>query len=130
MSDFVLQPPGPRPPPYRLFDQKLTLSPETEAFLARIKAELAAKEWMDQILNPKWHLDPFKALVQVPPITTSPPDPFLTMPLVPSPFPPFPPATDPFPPDPRPGEMKDVTAAIFKLPLVQGQSILRRPPRS
>jgi hypothetical protein len=115
MSDF-----GYKPPQYRLMDTKLTLSPETQAFLDRIQAEMAAKAWMDQLLAPKWEMVDFQNLGQIVPVTVSPPNPFLTTPPVPTPAPPPPPTIGPFPPDPRPGEMKDITSAIYKLPLVQG----------
>ena len=115
MSDF-----GYRRPELRLMDTKLTLSPETQAIIDRIQSEMAAQAWLDQLLSPKWELLTFQNLGQVSPVTVSPPNPFLTTPPVPTPTPPSLPAVDPFQPDPRPGEMKDITKAIFKLPVVQG----------
>ncbi|MGL6211846.1 MAG: hypothetical protein ACRC14_18640, partial [Paracoccaceae bacterium] len=116
MSDF-----GYQPPRFSLMDQKLTLSPDVTAIIAQIEAEMAAKAWMDQILSPNWELSTFQNLVLLPPpVSTSPPNPFLTTPPVPTPTPPPAPTVNPFPADPRPGEMKDIAKAIYKLPVVQG----------
>ena len=107
MSEF-----GYRPNHIRLMDQQLTLDPQIQATLAQINARIAAQEWMDRLLNPRWVLSQefFQGLALAPrnPLTMK-----LPAPGGPAWKPGDGPAT------PRAGEMSDVTGALYKLPIVQ-----------
>ena len=113
MTDY-----GYKPPPMNLMPGKLTLNPETEAMLASITAMLAAKTWMDTLLNPNWdlHLPLFQSLITAPPTGPLPPaSVFANMPPpAPAPAPPH-----PGPEVPRAGELKDAADAVFKTTFVQ-----------
>jgi len=113
---------GYRPPQYRLLDSKLTLSPETQAFMNRIAAEMAAKAWMDKLMAPDFELSMpvFHEYLLQPPVTLTPPG--MLWPAATPQSAPKPP--NPGPSTPEPGEMKDVAKAIYKLPIVQ--SIVQR----
>lgn len=108
MSNF-----GYQPKPIRLMDTHLTLDPQIAASIAQIQAQMAARAWMQRLLNPRWDLS--LAFFQT-----------LTYRAAPNPFggPPPQPSAPLFPPGqgpdvPRPAEMKEVAAAIYKIPAVQ-----------
>ncbi|MBL4928694.1 hypothetical protein [Fuscibacter oryzae] len=107
MSEF-----GYRPPHIRLLDKQLTLDPQIEATLAEINARMAAREWLDKVLNPRWVLsqDFFQGLAMAPPNP-------LTMKLPAPGGPAWKPGEGPA--TPRAGDMSDVTGALYKLPIVQ-----------
>lgn len=113
MSEF-----GFKPSHLRLMDTKLTLSPETQAIIAQIEAEMAARIWLDKLMKPDFDLNlgVFHGYLLQPPVNLTPPG------LLFSGGTALPPATPPpaGPATPRPGEMKDVAEAIYKLPIVQG----------
>lgn len=107
MSEF-----GYRPTHIRLLDQKLTLDPQIQATLAEINARMAARDWLDKVMNPRWVLseDFFRGL------SIAPPNP-LTMKLPKPGGPAWTPGAGPA--TPRPGEMSDLTGALYQLPIVQ-----------
>lgn len=113
MGDFEL---GYRPRPIRLLDQQLTLDPEIMRSIAEIEARMAANRIINEMLRPNWRLmlPTFELMANTPsPNIFSTPTP--------------PPAPSIWsaprgagPATPRPGELSDVTGAIFQLPVVQG----------
>lgn len=113
MSDFG-QSFGYRPRPIRLMETQLQLDPQLQADFAALQARIAAREWMDQLLNPRWILQEsfFRSLLNTPP-----PNP-LTLPVPGPAAPAYQPG--PGPAVPRPGELSDVTGAVYRLPVVQG----------
>jgi hypothetical protein len=110
MGDF-----GYRPPQIRLLDQQLTLDPDILAMMSEIEAQMAARRILSDMLRPDWRLllSDFQSIVSSP---TS--DIFRTP--TPAPTPSI--WSSPRgagPATPRPGELSDVTGAIYKLPAVQ-----------
>ena len=109
MSEF-----GYQPKHIHLLDAKLTLDPQTTAAIAEIQARIAAREWLDRLMNPRWELsmDFFQTLLMAPPR----PGPF-SIPAIPPAAPPFTPGAGPS--VARPGEMKEVAEALYKIPAIQ-----------
>lgn len=110
---------GYKPPPINLLNQKLTLSPETEAIIARIEAEMAARAWREALAQPDWEqLFPSIGEIELfPPLTLPEPKPAWQT-YKPPATPPAP-KLNPGPGSPRAGEMKDVLSAFFQLPAIQ-----------
>ena len=105
---------GYQPNHIHLLDTRLTLDPQIAATIAEIEARIAAREWLDRLMNPRWELslDFFQSILNAPPA----PGPF----AIPAPAPAgplFKPGAGPA--VARPGEMKDVAAALFKVPAIQ-----------
>lgn len=101
---------GYRPRPIRLFEGQLHLDPQIEAMMRELDARAAAGRILAEMQRPNWSLalPTFQFMA-------SRPNP-LAMPL---PAPPPAPAPNPGPATPRPGQLSDVTGAIYQLPAVQ-----------
>ncbi len=110
---------GYKPPHLNLLNQKLTLSPETEAMIAQIEAQMAARAWREALAQPDWEqLFPSMAEIDLfPPLTLPEPKPAWQT-FKPPAAPPTP-KLNPGPGSPRAGEMKDVLSAFFQLPAIQ-----------
>jgi hypothetical protein len=112
MGDFDF---GYRPPRIRLLDQQLTLDPDIVRMMGEIEAQMAARRILQDMLRPDWslllpHWDSI--------LNTPSPNIFST----PTPPPPTSIWTSPRgagPATPRPGEISDVTSALYQLPVVQ-----------
>lgn len=112
MGDFEL---GYRPRPIRLLDQQLTLDPEIQRTIAEIEARMAAERMIREMLQPNWRLmlPDFASMVNSPP-----PNLFSRPPAAPPSIWSAPRGNGPA--TPRPGELSDVTGALYQLPVVQG----------
>jgi len=105
---------GYQPKHIHLLDSKLTLDPQIAATIAEIQARIAARDWLDRLMNPRWELsmDFFQSLLMAPPQ----PGPF----TLPAPSPAAPLVTPGAGPAvARPGEMKEVAEALYKVPAIQ-----------
>lgn len=111
MGDFEF---GYRPRGIRLMDQHLTLDPEIVRMMGEIEAQMMARRFLSEMLQPNWSLllPDFQSLVNATPSILRNPSP--------SP-PPSPWSTPPGqgPATPRAGEVSDVMGAVFKLNPVQ-----------
>lgn len=101
-------------PHIHLLDQQLTLDPDIVAAINGIEAQVAINQILFDMQRPNWNLllPDFQSIVQTPPNVFSTP--------VPSPSPSV--WTAPRgagPATPRPGELSDITGAIYQLPAVQ-----------
>lgn len=110
MGDF-----GYKPQNIRLMDTKLTLDPDIVRMMGELEAQMAARRILMDILNPNWSLvlPDFQSILNTP-----------SKDLFKSPAPTPPPSQWSKPgagPDkPRPGDLSDVTKALYQLPAVQG----------
>lgn len=112
MGDFEL---GYRARPIRLLDQQLTLDPEIARSIAEIEARMAANRIIQEMLRPNWRLmlPTFELMANSPSRDI---------------FGPSPPAAPSIwaaprgngPATPRPGDLSDITGAVYGLPIVQG----------
>ncbi|MDZ4311692.1 MAG: hypothetical protein U1A24_14195 [Cypionkella sp.] len=116
---------GYQPKPINLLNQKLTLSPETQAMIAEIEAKMAARAWMEAMLAPKWEdlLPSFHDMILRPPPAGPVPVPQPAW-LKPGPAAPAPVLPNPGPPNfgtqtPAPGDLKLVLEAFSKTKVVQ-----------
>ncbi|MDB5661235.1 MAG: hypothetical protein JWS10_3850 [Cypionkella sp.] len=113
---------GYQPKPLNLMNEKLTLSPETQAMIADIEAKMAARAWMEAMLAPRWaDLIPMLQLSTLRPVVVGPVAGAPAAWLVPLPAGTGPTAPNPGPATPHAGEAKDVLEAVYKLPIVQKQ---------
>lgn len=105
---------GYQPKHIHLLDSRLTLDPQIAATIAEIEARIAARDWLDRLMNPRWELslDFFQSLL----ISPSPAGPFALAPPAPA-APAFTPGAGPA--VARPGEMKEVAEALYKVPAIQ-----------
>ena len=93
-----------RPPRFHLLEQELHLDPDIQRMARELETSMAARHFIQLWLRPDFSLPSWQALM-----------------LQPLPSPAGPMFTPGAGPDtPRPGEISDVTDAIFKLPPVQG----------
>jgi hypothetical protein len=99
-------------PKFRILDQRLTLDPEIERMMRELEAKMTARQFIQQFLKPDFSL----MLSQWSSLIGTPANPYLTPPPAPNGGgykPGAGPAT------PRPGELSDVTSALYKTPVVQ-----------
>jgi hypothetical protein len=97
---------GYRPRRIRLLDQELHLDPDIQRMLLELETQMAHRHVIQLWLQPDWNvLQPtWQTILSVP--TSHPAGPSFT------------PGAGPD--TPRPGELSDITGAIYKLPAVQG----------
>jgi hypothetical protein len=95
---------GYRPPRFHLLDQELHLDPEIQRMAREFETRMAARQMIQLWLRPDFTLPSWQTMMSLP----------LPSPAGPS----FTPGSGPS--TPRPGELSDVTDAIYKLPAVQG----------
>ena len=113
---------GYQPKPLNLMNEKLTLSPETQAMIADIEAKMTARAWIEAMLAPKWaDLISTLQLTTLRPMVVGPVAGAPAAWLVPLPAGAGPTAPNPGPSTPHAGEAKDVLDAVYKLGIVQNQ---------
>lgn len=95
---------GYRPPRFRLLDQELHLDPDIQRMARELETRMAARQMVQLWLRPDFTLPSWQTLMSLP----------LPRPAEPT----FTPGAGPS--TPRPGELSDVTDAIYQLPQVQG----------
>jgi hypothetical protein len=102
---------GYRPPRFRLMNEELHLDPEVTRMIQEIEARMAARQLVNQFLQPDWQLllPTWQSIVAQPNTFAPAPQPTPTMGYVPGAG----------PSTPRAGELGDVTSAIYRLPAVQ-----------
>jgi len=111
MGDFNF---GYKPPTIRLIDQQLTLDPDIIRIMGEIEAQMPARRIIQEILQPDWNL----LLPHWDSILNAPSPDLFKQP--PAPAPSIWNAPRGAGPDkPRPGELSDVTKALYQLPAVQ-----------
>lgn len=106
-------------PPINLMNEKLKLSPETEAMIAQIEAQMAAAEWREALAKPDWE-QLFPSITEInlfPPITLPELKP-AWQDFKPRPTPPAP-QLNPGPGSPQAGKTKDLLNALFELPALK-----------
>jgi hypothetical protein len=111
MGDFNF---GYRPPQIRLLDQQLTLDPDIVRMMGEIEAQMAARRMIQEMLQPNWSLllPHWESILNTPSS-----DIFRTPPPAPTSIWTSPRGAGPA--TPRPGELSDVTRALYQLPIVQ-----------
>lgn len=95
---------GYRPPRFHLLDQELHLDPDIQRMARELETRMASRQLVQLWLRPDFTLPTWQTLMSVP--LPSPEKPLFTPGAGPS--------------TPRPGDVSDVTDAIYKLPPVQG----------
>jgi hypothetical protein len=102
---------GYRPPRFRLMNEELHLDPEVTRIIQDIEARMAARQLVNQFLQPNWQLllPTWQSIVAQPNAFGPTPRPAPTMDYVPGAG----------PSTPRAGELGDVTSAVYRLPVVQ-----------
>jgi hypothetical protein len=102
---------GYRPPRFRLMNEQLHLDPEVTRIIQDIEARMAARQLVNQFLQPNWQLllPTWQSILVQPNVFAPTPQRTPTMDYVPGAG----------PSTPRPGELGDVTSAIYRLPAVQ-----------
>ncbi len=102
---------GYRPPRFRLMNEELHLDPEVTRIIQDIEARMAARQLVNQFLQPNWQLllPTWQSIVAQPNAFAPTPQPAPTMDYVPGAG----------PSTPRAGELGDVTSAVYRLSVVQ-----------
>lgn len=104
---------GYRPPRFRLMNEQLHLDPEITRTIQEIEARMAARQMVNQFLQPNWQLlmPTWQSILARPNA--------LTLPAAPQPAPAMTYVPGAGPATPRAGELGDVTRAVYQLPAVQ-----------
>ena len=104
---------GYRPPRFRLMNEQLHLDPEITRTIQEIEARMAARQMVNQFLQPNWQLlmPTWQSILGRPNA--------LTLPPVPQPSPAMDYVPGAGPATPRAADLGDVTGAIYRLPVVQ-----------